>query len=60
MRQKYRKMENQKPLPVFALNQNFAEERELKQTFKKVKMPKLGDVLSKLVLRKRMAAVGGL
>ena len=39
-------MEDQKPWPVFACNQDFAKRRGLEP---KMKMAKLGNVLSKLV-----------
>ena len=42
-------MEDQKPWPGFALNQDFAEAKRLKPIAKKAKMPKLEDVLSKLI-----------
>ena len=49
--QRYRRKEDQKPGPGLALNQDFVTGRGLKP---KVKMSKLGDVLSKLVQRKRI------
>ena len=50
------RMEDQKPLPGLALNQNFATRRALKT---KRKILKLGDVvLSKLVLHTRRSGGG--
>ena len=51
MGQRYRRKEDQKPGPGLALNQDFVTGRGPKP---KVKMSKLGDVLSKLVQRKRI------
>ena len=51
-------MEDQKPWPAFALNQDFTEERRLKPIVKKVKTPKLQDVLNKLEQLKRITDGG--
>ena len=55
MGRRYRKMEDQKPWPVFLRNQDFAEGRGLTP---KVKMSELRDELSKLVQLKRITDGG--
>ena len=47
-------MEDHKPWPVFALEQDFAKERKLKSVDEKCKSLSLGDVLSKLMQLKRI------
>ena len=46
MKQRYRKMEDQKPWPGYSRHQDVADWRRLEP---KVKLSELGDALSKLV-----------
>ena len=49
-RQRYRRMEDQKPVPGLACNMGFAKEKGLEPKVKKFpKLAELGDVVSKLV-----------
>ena len=57
MGQKYRRIEDQKPWPSLALNQNFAQRRGLKASLK-VKTSELGNALSEVVSLKRNGCLG--
>ena len=50
MEQRYNRMEDQKPKPGLACNQDFAQEKGIEQKVKKISnLFILGDVVSKLV-----------
>ena len=58
MGQNYHRMEDQKPWPNWALEQNFAEGKKLERKPKKLKMSNLRDVLSKVIQLKQITDGG--